>query len=143
MIEHILFPTDGSEHSRSALKHVHNIALQHNARVTVLTAYEFWEVAPVYNSTHVPIEKLKKTLIEVSQHILDTTRNELREGGVYVEGLLIHGNPKKAIVDIAQKEKSDLIVMGCRGMGTLTSLFMGSISDYVTHHAPCPVLVIR
>ena len=54
-----------------------------------------------------------------------------------------HGDPGEAIVSVAEKEKATFIVTGCRGMGLLRRTFMGSVSDYVMHHAHCPVLVCR
>ncbi|XP_062617118.1 universal stress protein in QAH/OAS sulfhydrylase 3'region-like isoform X4 [Saccostrea cucullata] len=54
-----------------------------------------------------------------------------------------HGDPGEAIVHVAEKEHANLIVTGCRGMGLLRRTFMGSVSDYVMHHASCPVLVCR
>ena len=53
------------------------------------------------------------------------------------------GDPGEAIVAVGQKEKAVLIVCGTRGMGKLRRTFLGSVSDYVVHHAHCPVLVCR
>ena len=53
------------------------------------------------------------------------------------------GDPGEAIVAVAEKEKAVLIVCGTRGMGKLRRTFLGSVSDYVVHHAHCPVLVCR
>ncbi|XP_052679124.1 universal stress protein in QAH/OAS sulfhydrylase 3'region-like isoform X1 [Crassostrea angulata] len=54
-----------------------------------------------------------------------------------------HGDAGEAIIAVAEKEKANLIVTGCRGMGLLRRTFLGSVSDYVMHHAHCPVLVCR
>ena len=51
--------------------------------------------------------------------------------------------PGEAIVAAAVEHKADMIVMGTRGMGTIRRTIMGSVSDYVVHHAPCPVIVCR
>lgn len=51
--------------------------------------------------------------------------------------------PGEAIVDVAKEEHAMLIVMGTRGMGTIRRTLIGSVSDYVVHHAHCPVLVAR
>ncbi|XP_062593824.1 universal stress protein in QAH/OAS sulfhydrylase 3'region-like, partial [Saccostrea cucullata] len=53
------------------------------------------------------------------------------------------GGPGEAIVAVADKEKANMIVTGCRGMGKIRRTFLGSVSDYVIHHAHCPVLVCR
>ena len=49
----------------------------------------------------------------------------------------------EAIVNAAKEEKVTLIVMGTRGLGKIRRTLMGSVSDYVLHHAHCPVLICR
>ena len=51
--------------------------------------------------------------------------------------------PGETIVDTATKEHATLIVTGTRGMGAVRRTLLGSVSDYVLHHAHCPVLVCR
>jgi nucleotide-binding universal stress UspA family protein len=53
------------------------------------------------------------------------------------------GDPATAILDAAEKESADLIVMGTRGLGTAERWLIGSVSDKVLHHAHCSVLVAR
>ena len=53
------------------------------------------------------------------------------------------GHPVDRIVSVAKDEKSDLIVMGSRGLGGWNSYLLGSVSDGVLHHAHCPVLIVR
>jgi len=54
-----------------------------------------------------------------------------------------HNKPGEAIVKVATEKKVDMIVMGTRGLGTFRRTIMGSVSDYVVHHAHCPVIVCR
>ena len=49
--------------------------------------------------------------------------------------------PGEAIVQVAKEWDAMLIVMGSRGLGTLARTFLGSVSSFVVHHAPCGVLV--
>ncbi|XP_052286059.1 putative universal stress protein SAUSA300_1656 isoform X2 [Dreissena polymorpha] len=51
--------------------------------------------------------------------------------------------PGQAIVDFAEQSKATFIVTGTRGMGKFRRTVMGSVSDYIVHHSPCPVLVCR
>lgn len=51
--------------------------------------------------------------------------------------------PGEFICDVAKKENATFVVMGTRGLGKLRRTIMGSVSDYVVHHATCPVLVCR
>ncbi len=54
-----------------------------------------------------------------------------------------YGKPGEAIIATAAEYKADLIVTGTRGMGTIRRTIMGSVSDYLVHHAHCPVVVCR
>jgi len=56
---------------------------------------------------------------------------------------LIEGDSAEAIIDVAKTRKSDVIVMGSRGLGRLAGLVLGSTSQKVVSHAPCPVLIVR
>ena len=51
--------------------------------------------------------------------------------------------PGEVIVRVAEEEKATMIVMGTRGLGKVRRTIMGSVSDYVVHHAHCPVVVCR
>jgi nucleotide-binding universal stress UspA family protein len=62
-------------------------------------------------------------------------------GEIHTE--LIEGNPAEAIIDVAKTRNSDVIVMGSRGLGRLAGLVLGSTSQKVVSHAPCPVLIVR
>ena len=53
------------------------------------------------------------------------------------------GNPGKTICEQANKQKADLILIGSRGLKGLKEMFLGSVSNYVTHHASCSVMIIR
>ncbi|MDZ8024587.1 MAG: universal stress protein [Nostoc sp. DedQUE01] len=53
------------------------------------------------------------------------------------------GNPGRLICDLARSYDADLIVMGRRGRSGLTELFLGSVSNYVLHHAPCSVHIVH
>lgn len=55
----------------------------------------------------------------------------------------VGGNAGEVIVKVAKDENATLIVTGTRGMGKIRRTFLGSISDYVIHHSPVPVLVCR
>lgn len=53
------------------------------------------------------------------------------------------GSPGKVINRIAQEKGCDLILMGSRGLNVLENIVLGSVSQYVLAHAPCPVMVVR
>ncbi|MCG8366581.1 MAG: universal stress protein [Pseudanabaenales cyanobacterium] len=62
--------------------------------------------------------------------------------GIKAEFTQTPGYPGQTIRKLAQTWGSDLIVMGSRGRKGLSELFLGSVSNYVMHHAPCSVLIV-
>jgi nucleotide-binding universal stress UspA family protein len=71
--------------------------------------------------------------------LLDETAR--RTGLTDAERLLLEGAPGPAICDMAEELGADVIVMGSRGHGGLRRAVLGSVSDHVVRHAPCPVLI--
>ncbi|BAZ44955.1 UspA domain-containing protein [Chondrocystis sp. NIES-4102] len=63
--------------------------------------------------------------------------------GVETEYTQLSGNPGRIICDLAKNWSADLIIVGSRGLKGLKEMFLGSVSNYVTHHAPCSVLILR
>lgn len=57
--------------------------------------------------------------------------------------VLLQGEPSRSLLEYADNQKADLIVLGSRGLGTLGELFLGSVSHYIVQHADIPVLVIK
>ncbi|MDB9527062.1 universal stress protein [Oscillatoria sp. CS-180] len=61
--------------------------------------------------------------------------------GVKTEFTQVAGDPGRVICDIAQTWNADLVIVGSRGRSGLSEFFLGSVSNYVMHHATCSVLV--
>jgi nucleotide-binding universal stress UspA family protein len=57
--------------------------------------------------------------------------------------LIWEGDPAESIIDAAQSESADMIIVGSHGRGALGRALIGSVSDQVVRHAPCPILVVR
>ena len=66
-----------------------------------------------------------------------------KAAGVKSEYLQLTGNPGRAICELAASWSADMIFIGSRGLRGLKEMFLGSVSNYVTHHAPCSVLIVR
>ena len=66
-----------------------------------------------------------------------------RQAGVPVTFLVWEGEPGPAIVDAANAEGADMIVVGSHGRGRVGRLVLGSVSDHVVRHADAPVLIVR
>jgi nucleotide-binding universal stress UspA family protein len=66
-----------------------------------------------------------------------------REAGVPVSFMVWEGEPGPSIVDVATSEQVDIVIVGSHGRGSMGRLLIGSVSEHVVRHAPCPVLVVR
>ena len=65
-----------------------------------------------------------------------------RRAGVNVSFLVWEGEPGPAILEAAASEHADLVVLGTRGRSRVERALLGSVSDHVIRHAPCPVLIV-
>lgn len=63
--------------------------------------------------------------------------------GIQTKFTMGTGNPSRIICDVASNWNAELIVIGRRGMSGINELFLGSVSNYVVHHALCSVLTIQ
>ena len=68
---------------------------------------------------------------------------EATKAGVKTEFKQTLGYPGRNICELAQTWPAELIIVGSRGLTGIKEMFLGSISNYVTHHAPCSVLIVR
>jgi nucleotide-binding universal stress UspA family protein len=91
-------------------------------------------------SAPAPIEILEP----VGQQIVDRVVQAAKRAKVTrVSSVLSGGDPADSILNVAKKEKADLIVLGSRGFGDLRGLFLGSVSHKVAAHATCPVTTVK
>lgn len=68
---------------------------------------------------------------------------QAKAAGVAATFAQVTGNPGWTICDRAKTEQADLIIVGSHGRRGLSEILIGSVSNYVTHHAPCSVLVVH
>jgi nucleotide-binding universal stress UspA family protein len=143
MVKHILVGVDGSKESLEAARFAQGLALQTSAELTYVLAIEPPQMIPVgplsgYVMTGATQSEadLAKTHAFLQSLVADqpTLKSSTR-----VE----FGKPAETLCDVASHLGVDLIVVGARGHGAGRRLFLGSTSDRVVHHAPCPVLVVR
>ncbi|XP_010544073.1 PREDICTED: universal stress protein PHOS34 [Tarenaya hassleriana] len=62
---------------------------------------------------------------------------------VNVKTIVIVGDPKEKICEAVENLHADLLVMGCRAIGPIKRMFLGSVSNYCTNHARCPVIIAK
>lgn len=145
MFSSIVVGTDGSETAKEAVRQATELAKEVGARLHVVSAYEpvpqgrlraeRKDAPPDLEWSINPREDVEATLSEAADSI--------REAGVRVETFSREGDPADAILDVAEEQNADLIVVGNKGMTGAKRFLLGSVPNKVSHHAPCSVLIIR
>ncbi|KAJ3700200.1 hypothetical protein LUZ61_003905 [Rhynchospora tenuis] len=79
----------------------------------------------------------------ITQAIMDHALKICAVKEVNVKTHVVVGDPKEKICEVAANLKSDLLVMGCRAIGPIKRMFLGSVSNYCINHVGCPVVVIK
>jgi nucleotide-binding universal stress UspA family protein len=147
--KHILFPVDYSQENCGIAPYVACMASRYGARVTMLHAMDLW-VSP-YWSVRGPIddmqataniteqwEKIRQALVEeANQRIDEFLRSEFQ--GVATTRLAREGDAAEVIVQYAEKENVDLIMMPTYGYGPFRRFLLGSVTAKVLHDVKCPV----
>lgn len=137
----ILIPLDGSKHAKQALAHGIYLAEICKAKLGLLYVVDLnlkiSSFEQVSTGGYVPHEVKD----EGYQLVMNAMHEIPKE--VETSPIVEIGSPAETIVDVCEREKCDLIVMGSRGLGAIQQIFMGSVSQYVLSHAHCPVMIVR
>jgi len=133
----ILLATDLSPASAGAAVQALDLAHDLGADILVMSAIEPRDPHPDRITKRLDHLRLEREL--AAQDVV--ARGRAR--GVNVRFLIWDGSPGEAIVDVARSEQVDMVVVGSHGRGMVGRFFVGSVSEYVVRHAPCPVLVVR
>lgn len=140
MFERILLAVDGSDHATRAAKVAAELA--HCVKSTELRVVVAYDPIPPYLGEPNLQDAINARLRE-AQEILRKTVELVGNSHIDVHTELIEGNSAEVIIEVAKTRKSNLIIMGSRGRGRLVGLLLGSNSQKVVSHAPCPVLIVR
>jgi len=142
----IVVGTDGSETAHEAVRQASDLARLAGATLEIVSAYE-----------PVSAQRLREEATEAPRDLqwsinpredvdatLERAAEEARQAGVEtVRTFARQGDPADAILDVAEEQGSDLIIVGNKGMTGAKRFLLGSVPNKVSHHAPCSVLIIR
>lgn len=145
-MQRIVVGVDGSEGARAALVWAVEEARLRGATIEAVLC---WHVPYVGGTSLVPLSgvsvdpaELEKSYRVHLDRIVDEATRDMppAEGGVPIEGKLVHGSASSVLLEVAVD--ADLLVVGSRGHGGFTGLLLGSVTHQVIGHSPCPVVVI-
>jgi len=149
MLEKVLLATDGSQYSEKAISFTARLLNGTPCAVTLLTVIEDPvypmpqdEITPPIEAIP-PYEDLREAFLDRAEVILDRAEAPLREAGVAVERKVRFGHPAAEILGEIEESSCEMVVMGSHGHGALGEMLLGSVSYRISHHAACPVLIVR
>ena len=145
MFGSIVVGTDGSGTATQAVREAVDMAKAVGATLELVSAYAPVSEARLRAERRDAPEDVQWAInprqeVEVS---LSDAAEIAREAGVKVNTYAREGDPADAILDVAEEQKSDLVVLGNKGMTGAKRFLLGSVPDKVSHHAPCSVLIVR
>ena len=138
----IVVGVDGSPASRTALEWAGDEAVRHGSELVVLTA---WLPVPpplAGTSSTLPTHGLTDAGETAKELLMAAVRDVLGEDPpVLVQPQVKEGSAVKLLIDFS--EDADLLVVGSSGHGGFAGMLLGSVSQHVTAHAKCTVVVVR
>jgi len=142
MFTNILLASDGSDCALKAAAVAADLASKFDARLTVINVFEpYQSVGPYGEVVFAGMDE--KYIAQTQGQAISEAGRILDEAEVSYRCRPVIGHPAAEIVRVAEEEKCDLIVLGSRGLSGFKLLLLGSVSDAVTHHAHCPVLIVK
>jgi nucleotide-binding universal stress UspA family protein len=135
----LLLATDLSEASSSATDEAFDLASRLGATLLVVSVIDPGSLRLPGGRYHARMDQVRERREVLAQALVERGR----EIGVPVSFLVWAGDPGDMIVSAAEAEHADMVLVGSHGRGAVGRFFIGSVSEHVVRHAPCPVLVVR
>lgn len=142
----VLVPVDGSKYSMEALKVATECAKIKDAQIYVINVVPFiggiddHEISPARRERH--MENLEKHADEIVRQASAALAAE-KVVPAYSRMIVTSLSVPDAIVDFADKEKIDLIVIGSKGLSTSSRFKVGSVATHVVKYSPCSVYLVK
>ena len=138
MVRNILVPVDGSEGADRAIEKAVMLAKICGAKLNFLYVANINQLA----INAVLSDAILDSVTKAGNVILDRAL-EMVPAGIAKESFSDTGSPAVVVLDFAETNDIDLIVMGSRGLGVVKGVLLGSVSQYVVEQSKCPVLVVK
>ena len=140
----ILVPVDGSKYSTEGVKVALDYAKTKGADITIMTVSPFVSGLDLEISAK-ELESLTGKMNQRAEEVLESAQGILKAEGVSSKTILSSAvSAADEILNTAEKDGADLIIIGNRGLGSAATRFlMGSVASKVATHAPCSVYIAR
>ncbi|ETA67705.1 MAG: hypothetical protein PWQ51_1838 [Methanolobus sp.] len=141
LYKNIFIATDGSKQNQKAVMHSVELAKMSGAKLYagyVVDTAAFASI-PMDAGWEMMYELLEKEANGATESVEDLAKKE----GVTVETVVLEGNPSHEIIEFADNNNIDLIIMGTLGKTGFDRFLLGSVAEKVTRNSKVPVLVVR
>ena len=139
IMKKILVAFDGSKHAQKTLEFAIDLAEKCSADLTVLSVAHHATTPLAMITTPVPGEILetysKEVMDSTAKMLSDAVEKAREKTDIKIEPKLMEGRPADTIVQVAEEEKSDLIIIGSRGLSGIKKFFLGSVSNEVVNQS--------
>ena len=135
----LLVPFDGSESSKKALVRACELSRLDGGEITVLYVIPRYEEMMDFFKT----EAVTKSLFQQAEKILEGAKKIADGLGVQIKAVVQEGHSGDKIVELADKFKNDLIVMGTHGWSGVDKAIMGSTAERIIAYADRPILIVK
>lgn len=148
----IVVGTDGSPTAQAALAKAVGLAKAFGAQLHVVTGFKPAMASSAIAALNVEAmaaggtELLREAESAVADHVegmLNEIATSVERDGLSVKTHGLGGDPAEMIIEVAERERADLIVVGNRGMSGAKRFILGSVPNKISHHAPCDVLIVH
>ncbi|KAM3278123.1 hypothetical protein ACQJBY_045779 [Aegilops geniculata] len=89
------------------------------------------------------LDSMRRAQEENSRRVVARALDVCRQKQASATAAVVEGDPKEAICEAVEEMRAHLLVLGSRGLGMIKRALLGSVSDYLAHHACCPVLIVK
>jgi nucleotide-binding universal stress UspA family protein len=142
MFRNVLVAIDGSPDADQALREAIDLASSEHARLTLFTSVNMPPPVVYAGIGGDVATKLTKESEAEAEGILRAARDRVPDE-VSVTTVMSKVPARPGLLGELEQGRHDLVVMGSRGRGALRSALLGSVSHYVLHHSPVPVLIVH
>nr|ADB54817.1 universal stress protein 9308 [Hordeum vulgare subsp. vulgare] len=148
----VVAAVDASEESLHALSWALDNVVRHHPGASVVVVHaqhpvdHFVYPVAAHGLAYAPptaMDSMRRAQAENSRKAVARALDVCRQKQVSATAAVVEGDAKEAICQAVEDARADLLVLGSRGLGMIKRALLGSVSDYLAHHASCPVLIVK
>lgn len=134
----ILVCCDGSKYSENAIRKACDLAEKYNSDLTLIHVIDRTRTSDVFAGN-----EYTQILRKYAKSTLEKAKKIAKEEGFEPKIVTKEGNVANEIIKFSKEAKTDLIIVGSKGLGAVLKFFLGSVSSKIANHAMCSVLIVK